>query len=82
MVEIDCAKQGFDTIGQDARLVGAAGVLLALAQQQVGTETVVGKGAADVGQRLGVDDAGAQFGQIALRAIGVPVVELLGDGQP
>ena len=38
--------------------------------------------AADVGQRLGVDDAGAQFGQIALRAIGVPVVELLGDGQP
>ena len=82
MLQIDCAQQGFNSVGQDARLVGAAGVLLTLAQQQVGAETVIGQMPANVGQRMGVDDAGAQLGQVALGAVGVSVVELLGDGQP
>ena len=56
--------------------------LLALAQQQVGAQAVVGQMPPDVGQRVGVDDAGAQLGQITLGAVGVAVVELLGDGQP
>src|SRR5882757_6182055 len=34
MLQIDCAQQGFNSVGQDARLVGAAGKLLALAEQQ------------------------------------------------
>ena len=68
VLQIDCAEQGFDAVGQDAGLVGAAGVLLALAEQQVGAKAVVAQAAADVGQRLGVDDAGAQLGQIALGA--------------
>jgi len=45
-------------------------------------KAVVGQMAPHLGQRLGVDDAGAQFGQVALGAVGVAVVELLGDGQP
>src|SRR5882757_2167890 len=66
VLQIDCAQQGFDPIGQDARLVGAAGVLLALAQQKVGAEAIVGQMPPDVGERLRVDDAGTQLGQIAL----------------
>jgi hypothetical protein len=65
MLQIDCAQERFNAVGQDARLVGAAGVLLALAEKQVGAEPAFGQMAADVGQRLGVDDAGAQLGQIA-----------------
>ncbi len=81
MFQIDCAEQGFDPVGQDARLVGATGVLLALAQQQVGPQAVVGEMPTDVRQRLGVDDAGSQLGQITFGTLRMPVVELLGDRQ-
>ena len=51
----------------------AAGVHFAAAEQQIGAQAVGGQSAGDIGQRLGVDDAGPQLGQVALGAIGVPV---------
>lgn len=35
-----------------------------------------------IGQRLSVDHAGPQFGQVAFRAFRVPVEEFVGDRQP
>src|SRR5215212_4334291 len=46
--DIYCAEQGFDAVGQDARLVRATGVLLPLAQKQVRTEAPVGQRATHV----------------------------------
>ena len=63
-------------------LSASAGILLTLAQQQVGAKPVISQVATDIGQRMGVDDAGPQLGQIPLGPVGMPVVELLGDRQP
>ncbi|BCP27428.1 hypothetical protein MINTM025_37840 [Mycobacterium intracellulare] len=49
--------------------------------QQVHPEAPLAELSPDVGQRLGVDDAGPQLGQVPLAAIGMAVVELVGDGQ-
>ena len=81
MLQIDCAEKRFDAVGQNARLMGTAGVLLTLAQQQVGSQSILGEITADIGQCVGVDDTGPQLGQITFGTVWMPVVELLGDGQ-
>src|SRR6478735_7819657 len=78
LVQIDCTQKGFDPVGEDAGLVGTPGAVLPLAEQQMVAEAEF---ASDIGEGLGVDDAGSQLGQITLGAVGVAVVELLGDGQ-
>jgi hypothetical protein len=45
-------------------------------------EALLGQIPRDFGQRLGVDDARPQFGQISLRALGMSVEQFVGDGQP
>ena len=56
-------------------------VRLAAPQQHVGAQPVVGQVARDIGQRMGIDHAGPQLGQVAFRTVGVAVEELVGDGQ-
>ena len=74
--EVDGADHGLDGVGEDRRLVAAAGGLLAAAELDVLAEP---DAAADLGQRAGVDDRGAQLGQPALGEVGVGEVEGLGD---
>ena len=74
--EVDGADHGLDGVGEDRGLVAAAGGLLAAAELDVLAEP---DGAADLGQRAGVDDRRAQLGQPALGEVGVGDVEGLGD---
>ena len=74
--EVDGADHGLDGVGEDRGLVAAAGGLLAAAELDVLAEA---DAAADLGQRAGVDDRGAQLGQPALGEVGVGAVERLGD---
>ena len=54
---------------------------LAAPQQDVSAEALGGQIPRDVGQRLGVDHAGPQFGQLPFRPVGMTVEQLVGDGQ-
>ena len=74
--EVDRADHRLDGVGEDRGLVAAAGRLLAAAELDVLAEA---DAAADLGQRAGVDDRGAQLGQPALGEVGVGAVERLGD---
>ena len=74
--EVHGADHGLDGVGEDRRLVAAAGGLLAAAELDVLAEP---DAAADLGQRAGVDDGRPQLGQPALGEVGVGAVERLGD---
>ena len=59
--------------------VAAAGQLLAAAQVQVRAEPVVAEPGGHPGQRVHVDHAGPQLGQLPLGQVRVVAVEPLGD---
>src|SRR5262245_11591190 len=76
---VDRAEHGLERVGQDRRLLAAAGLLLALAEQQVVAEVeLVGH----LGQRDGVDGRLAAVGQLALAEPGVGVEGMVGDDGP
>jgi hypothetical protein len=70
------ADQGLDGVGEDRGLVAPAGALLAATELDVLAEP---DAAADLGERPGVDDGGAQLGQPSLGQVGVLGVERLRD---
>jgi hypothetical protein len=73
VLQIDRAEQRLQRVGEDARLVPAAGSLLALAQQQVRAEPGRAEAAGDVGERPHVHDARAQLGELPLGQVGMVV---------
>ena len=74
-VEVHRAEHRLEGIGQDRRLVGAAGSSLTASEQDVRPEIEV---LGDLGQRDRVDHALAQVGQLALGHV-VAVVHHVGD---
>src|SRR2546422_4693 len=72
-IEVDGTEHGFQSVGEDARLVPAAGLLLALAQQDDGPQVEV---PCHVGERRHVHDRRAELGEITL---GHPRVHPVGE---
>ena len=81
--QVDRAQQGFHAVGQDAGLVGAAGVLLAAAQQQVGTRARRRSGCAPTSASAWVLTMLARsLARSPSERSGWRWIELVGDGQP
>ena len=78
-VEVDGGDHGLHRVGEDRRLVAAAGRVLALAEQQARAEPELGR---DLGEHLGVDDRGAQLGELAFGQLGVLGEHVVGDDDP
>ena len=78
LVEEDGADHGLESVGQDRLQRAGAGLVRAFAQGQVVAETPA---RGQPGQAPGVDDGGAQPGQLALVRGLVSVVQVLGGDQ-
>jgi hypothetical protein len=74
--EVDGADDGLDGVGDDRGLLATAGGLLATTELDVVAEP---DRPADLGERAGVDDGGAQLRQPTLGEVGVLQVQRLGD---
>ena len=74
--EVDRADHRLDGVGEDRRLVRPPVISSPRPSWTCSPSPIV---AGHVGQRAGVDDRGAQLGQLALGEVGVGPVERLGD---
>jgi hypothetical protein len=79
VLQVDGADQGLGRVGQDAGLPAAPGQFLAATQVQVFAQPVVAQPGGHPGQRVHVDHAGPQLGQLALGQVRMLPVEPLGD---
>src|SRR6266576_3004774 len=77
-IEVDGAEGGFQSVREDARFVPAAGLLLALPQEDDRAQIQV---ACDVGERRHVHDRRAELGEIALGHPRVHPVREIGHDQ-
>lgn len=78
-VDENGTEKSLQRVGQDRFFLAAAGLILALAEQQMVTDV---DSSADVSERRGVDDRSPQFGELPLGKVGVVVVDEVGDSQP
>src|SRR5690606_14549800 len=81
VLQMHGTEQRLHAVGEDARLVPAAGELFALAEQQVRAEAARAETSRHFRERVHVHHARAQLRQLALGLVRVLVVEPLGDAQ-
>ena len=78
MREVYRPEDGLEGVGEDRVLVAAPGHLLAAPQPDVRAEAALAQLAGHVGEHVGVDQARADLGEVALGPVGVRAVEVLG----